>query len=525
MTQATKVDAAVTSSFQAATIERAPLSHSTYPARLGESILLAILAGTTLAAICMTWRWPLVLDGPVFQYGAFLLDHGKVPYRDIIDQNSLGVYFSSWIEIHLFGYSDLGWRLYDLLFILLGTIGITFICKPIGKSATIVGSCLLVLMHIKPGPGEIGERDFQVAVLELVSVGFMLQGFRDGKRGWFFASGMIGCLGATIKPTGALFLAAFVVQATVLGFRREEGKRFSPAMWIILGAILPCAMAFAYLVWKGAWLPFLQVWTTLIPLYARIRPRPWSFLRFILNASLEPLRLLVLPSGLLLLHGLEDRIKREAVSVLLGLVCGFAGFCIQRKGFPDHLDPLVAFLGVWCGLSIAMLIKDHRMLIRLPLHIALTFWVLTWIPRFIQIPAGYSRGLKDSNEIKTVHVLEGQIASLRASGKDHGIQIMDMNAGAAHALYDLKLVQSTGFLQDIFFFNPPGHPFVLSLRAQFLREMDETKPDILVVAGKPWPDPKVGYTRLDQWPELKKLVQTNYQLNEESHEFRIYVRR
>jgi hypothetical protein len=35
-------------------------------------------------------RWPLFWDAQVFHYGNFLIDHGFVPYRDIIDMNMPG---------------------------------------------------------------------------------------------------------------------------------------------------------------------------------------------------------------------------------------------------------------------------------------------------------------------------------------------------------------------------------------------------------------------------------------------------
>jgi Dolichyl-phosphate-mannose-protein mannosyltransferase len=497
-----------------------------YENRMGEFLLVGILVPTTLVAIWLSWRWPLILDGPLFQYCAFLIDHGKVPYRDIVDMNGMGAYFSSLLEIHLFGYSDLGWRLYDLLFLLLGSWGIALVSKPFGKLAAILGSCLLILTHLILGPREIGERDFQMAVLALLSAGFMLEGFRSSKRGWFLASGLMAFLGGTVKPPGFLFLAVFVAQAITVGWR-QENKELTGALWMIFGATLPLLSACAYLLWNGAWWPFVEVCRKLIPLYSSIRHRSPFFLRFVLESHVECLRLLIVASGLLLVCKLRNWLTRESITVLLGVGCGFTCYWIQAKGFAYHLDPLIAFLAAWCGLAIGTLLKDDRSLVRLPLAIALALWITSWLPWFVRIPAAYrlAYNIRTPEEITEIHRLEARISGLRAGGKDKGIQFMDTSSGAAQALYDLRLVQDSEFLYDYFFYNFPNEPFVNDLRARFLRKMTATKPDLLVVASQSWPDPEPRYQRIGQWPELQSFLQSNYELKVELSDFRIYVHR
>lgn len=492
---------------------------------LSEFLLIGILVATALAAVRLSWRWPLVLDGPILQYCAFLIDHGKVPYRDFIEMNGIGAYFSSLLEIHLFGYSDFGWRLYDLLFLLLGSWGIALITKPAGNVAATMGSCLLIFTHLKLGPRELGERDFQMAVLALLSAGFMLQGFRTNKRGWFVASGVVAFLGGTVKPTGFLFLAAFVAQTIAVGWRLE--RRFAKPLWMIFGAALPFLLACAYLFWSGAWWPFVDVCRKLIPLYARIRHKPPFFLWLMLHWHLESLRLLMLASGLLLTCKLRTWLTRESITILLGVGCGFSSYWIQGKGFTQHLDPLFAFVGAWCGFAIGTLLKDRRSIVRLPLAIALAWWITFELLWFVRIPEAYRLAytVRTPAEIVEIHRLEAQISSLRAGGYDKGIQIMDMNLGAAHALYDLRLVQDSEFLYDFFFYNFPNDPFVRDLRSRFLHRITATKPDLLVVSSQSWPDPEPRYRRMDEWPELKSFLQLNYQLKVELSDYRIYIHR
>ena len=61
----------------------------------------------------MSWHWPLLHDTTVIQSVSFLIDKGWAPYRQIGDMNMPGAYlFEGW-ALHLFGSSDMWWRLYD----------------------------------------------------------------------------------------------------------------------------------------------------------------------------------------------------------------------------------------------------------------------------------------------------------------------------------------------------------------------------------------------------------------------------
>src|SRR5579875_1235195 len=75
--------------------------------------LLLAFASATFAYLVISWRWPLMWDMQVMHYVSFLIDRGWAPYRQIGDMNMPGAYlFEGW-ALHLFGSTDLGWRLYD----------------------------------------------------------------------------------------------------------------------------------------------------------------------------------------------------------------------------------------------------------------------------------------------------------------------------------------------------------------------------------------------------------------------------
>src|SRR5947209_1950060 len=197
-----------------------------YACSISQFVLCGILLVATWMSVWLSRNWPLAHDAPILQYAAFLVDHGKVPYKDIIEMNTPGATFSSWLEIHLFGYSDFGWRLYDLLLVGLGSLGIVLICRPFKWTAAIVAACLFAILHLHLGIREVGERDFQMAAFELLGAGLLLQGFRTPRWTWFMASGVMSSIGATIKPTAVLFIAVFLLQAIAVNIYRR--KRSEP---------------------------------------------------------------------------------------------------------------------------------------------------------------------------------------------------------------------------------------------------------------------------------------------------------
>ena len=51
--------------------------------RYGMACLLGVAA---LCIVVFTYRWPLIWDAQTFHYGNFLIAHGFVPYRDILER-------------------------------------------------------------------------------------------------------------------------------------------------------------------------------------------------------------------------------------------------------------------------------------------------------------------------------------------------------------------------------------------------------------------------------------------------------
>ena len=69
--------------------------------------LMPALASCLILAVMMSLgtakHWSLVHDAALMHYVTFLMDHGKAPYRDIIDMNMPGTYMIEWLVMHAIG--------------------------------------------------------------------------------------------------------------------------------------------------------------------------------------------------------------------------------------------------------------------------------------------------------------------------------------------------------------------------------------------------------------------------------------
>lgn len=63
-------------------------------------------------------------------YVAFLVDHGKAPYRDIAEMNMPGAPMVDYLVIHILGPGSLAWRLFDLGLIGSAILAMVAIARP-----------------------------------------------------------------------------------------------------------------------------------------------------------------------------------------------------------------------------------------------------------------------------------------------------------------------------------------------------------------------------------------------------------
>ena len=121
-------------------------------------LCLAILPCVALFVV-RTWHWPLVGDAPLMHYVVFLMDHGRIPYRDIVDINMPGTYLIEGLVIHVFGGGSLAWRIFDFSLIGVAAAAMAAIACPYSWFAAVFSASIFLFLHGRDGLIQLGQRD------------------------------------------------------------------------------------------------------------------------------------------------------------------------------------------------------------------------------------------------------------------------------------------------------------------------------------------------------------------------------
>src|SRR5580704_10601645 len=77
--------------------------------------LACTLTVSTVLFVLWSRHWPLVGDASLIHYIAFLIEHGKAPYRDLHEMSMPGSYLIEMAAMKVFGEGAVAWRCFDLL--------------------------------------------------------------------------------------------------------------------------------------------------------------------------------------------------------------------------------------------------------------------------------------------------------------------------------------------------------------------------------------------------------------------------
>lgn len=166
-------------------------------------VLLGVVAGALLLPHLLL---PLNSDNDTYQAMALAMEQGKgLPYLGSWDQNFPGVVFYHWIGIKLFGLSDLGFRLIDVL----NRIVVALLCYVIarrftGPRAAMLAVPLVCLHYLSSGLWNAGQRDGFALTWLLVAL-YQLTKDTISSRDAVLATISIA-LATFIRPTNAAFL-------------------------------------------------------------------------------------------------------------------------------------------------------------------------------------------------------------------------------------------------------------------------------------------------------------------------------
>jgi hypothetical protein len=169
---------------------------------------IGILGMTAIYLVYSSWDWAYTLDVSPIRYVARRILAGELPYKDVIEFNMPFTYLVH-VIILLFSESDLAVRIADLIFQLIGMLGIFILLKPINIKASIAAPLLFLCFNILKGPLFMLQRDLMITCL----IPYIIYPFfyiKKAKPYLFIVSAIICVCCALIKPFVIILLIALI---------------------------------------------------------------------------------------------------------------------------------------------------------------------------------------------------------------------------------------------------------------------------------------------------------------------------
>ncbi len=491
--------------------------------RLFRLALGCSLAISTLLFILWTWHWPLVGDASLIHYICFLIEHGMAPYRDLGDMNMPGSFLIELAAMHLFGSGALAWRLFDLTLLAFATAAFLVItqtscsdgqeARPRADTwlAGVFAAGLFILIHGRDGLAQGGQRDLTMAVCLLAATACIFLAVRRHSLWATAAFGLFAGIALTIKPT-ALPLTLTQLLLASYAQRKRGLPWFSYVAFATGSFLLAPFIALVFLLKEHALTAFLQGLHGIVPYYASLGHRPFSFL---LLHSISPLLPLVL-FWFAILVLLRPALHWERAALLCGVLLGLISYIVQARGFPYYRYTLLAFL-------LPLMALDFTQALALRPASTLRVKALRTLALFALAIGGFFIAPQSAiilhgfrwQQTDFITSLEDNLNRLGGASLSGHIQCIDSISGCGTTLYKMRLVQSTGVLSDFLLFGPANVPVIQHTRAQFSNAILSHPPQVIVVSSALHIDGPDHYQKLDRWPAFASFLASTYTLDTE----------
>jgi hypothetical protein len=378
-------------------------------------------------------------------------------------------------------------------------------------------SLLFVSYYFGNNVPHIGQRDFLMCPFLMYGAYCWARYLEDEFRArHLLLAGLALGAAATIKPL-ALVLLAIVAASHVVKTHRDPRRLASGGIGLAVGTLAAPAVAFLWLLSTGSVAAMWRLVTEYLPLYADLPGESKIPILMGLGTRLF-IPVVVLPLiPTLVRERSGDRYSRY--SVLIGCsLYGFLHFLLQRKGWYYHLFPVNLFLFTLVAMALgdALRVRERR-----TRTIAIAMLAVISLP-FAARCFWEGRSTKPLSEVSPVVAgLVEDISGYSLSSEDE-VQVLDAAAGGIHALYLLKIPEPTRFVYDMHFYHDVDRPIIQELRREFIEEMEENPPKLVVLFKDTWVQP-MGFSKLKSFPELAALLAASYRSDKSRYNYTIYA--
>ena len=223
-------------------------------------ILLAYLSVLGLSSLLMIMGY----DQLHYHYLCYrITEWGLLPYRDAYDIQYYGIYLYHLLIQKLFGYGDLGFRIFDLINFIIVCLSLWYFLK---KYIPTIRSTSIYLILILFTAGYYGLGWWWTGQREIFQLPYVLWSFYFYKKGvddgtWYspLISGLLSGFAFFIKPFAGLYLPLFVIIHFLFNYPYQIPFkiRAKNAVMSGLGFMIMAASFTLYLQWLGILSSFL----------------------------------------------------------------------------------------------------------------------------------------------------------------------------------------------------------------------------------------------------------------------------
>ncbi|EQA47170.1 hypothetical protein LEP1GSC050_0931 [Leptospira broomii serovar Hurstbridge str. 5399] len=501
-------------------------------------------------------RWPayLSLDASQLRIESVLFGLGKLPYLDFYSFNLPGTHWTNLLLLRIFGTSDFGIRLSELVWILICSgLLFFFLYRSSGFVSAIVGGFLFLMLPEEAAP----YGSFQRETIFLIPL-FLLWNVLHPKKGEDTSAReeylrlfgrlpvviALSVFSAMIKPFFLLFpiillgerYYSFIMQFRKLGQRPPSlsGKEYLSILISCFAGLSVFLLLFWPILTSGKTISILDALISNVRSHNRLLPMPsWesSILSlFSLSASDFLIPLSNARDGklggyflIVLFLFIFTKKYREAPLLLPSLLAGLLSYWIQIRGFHYYLIPtwviLQCMAAILAGAAYSTFIKflsdkESIRMVNVFFSIFLFYGILycNFKKQNISLQLYRGNGLvgprlaQGWQPFRLYEELDRIVPELRSEKKTISYVPLDS------ATFSLAAILRYGLEFDSYFTLDYGlwadSIQKEELRKKFLSEMDRFHFDLIVIAEDPI---NRGFlVKKDRWPEFSERLKRNY---------------
>ncbi len=488
------------------------------------NIFIALLAGLLILQAAYSLHWPIAHDEAPLFYEAFLMrTEGRMPYRDMFDFQMPGSFAAYYALGRLGGFNDFRIRILDLL-ILAALLIITYaFMRRFGKSSALAAGLLFGLKYLQGGPSLSLQREYLLLIFVACAVWI---GMRDSLTLKHRLSlGILFGLAAVIKPHAALGLLPFLLFDISDMVKRQNISLTKAFMQSILpagiGFAIPVSIITAWLAITGALIPFLEIAKNYWPLYAQINGA------LIVNTGTERILNILdnvwrigkhgvwlIPAALGVFFN-----KNKQVYLLAGLALCYAIYpALSGQFFPYHYIPFIYFIILLSSLALTFDSPKKSFIFHLSPFILFLVILLNIRPSaaFMQQIQGQPIATSTDRAVEIRHFLDEHLE------EGDTVQPLDWTGGTLLVMLEARAHIATPYVFDFYFYHHVSSPYIRSLRADFMNDLQESRPRFMIEVtsiDKPWVE---GADTSHEFPELRKFIEENYEITLYKDDYVIY---